>query len=32
TGLPLIFISQGGSALAMALASMGILLNISKNG
>ncbi|MFH1956159.1 MAG: putative lipid II flippase FtsW [Patescibacteria group bacterium] len=31
TGLPLIFISQGGSALAMALAGIGILLNISKN-
>ena len=31
TGLPLIFISQGGSALAVALAEVGILLNISKN-
>lgn len=32
TGVPLVFISQGGSSLAMALASAGILLNISKNG
>jgi len=31
TGLPLIFISQGGSALALALAEVGILLNISRN-
>lgn len=31
TGLPLVFISQGGSALAMALAEAGVLLNISKN-
>lgn len=30
TGLPLIFISHGGSALFMALASVGILLNISR--
>ncbi|MBU1178908.1 putative lipid II flippase FtsW [Patescibacteria group bacterium] len=30
TGLPLIFISQGGSALALALAEVGIILNISK--
>ncbi len=31
TGLPLIFISQGGTALAITLAEVGILLNISKN-
>ncbi len=30
TGLPLIFISHGGTALFMALASVGILLNISR--
>ncbi len=30
TGLPLIFISQGGSAMAITLAEIGILLNISK--
>jgi cell division protein FtsW len=30
TGVPLIFISKGGSALAVSLAEMGILLNISK--
>ncbi len=30
TGLPLIFVSQGGSALAITLAEIGILLNISK--
>ncbi|MBI2175686.1 MAG: cell division protein FtsW [Parcubacteria group bacterium] len=30
TGLPLIFISQGGSALAVALAQVGILVSISK--
>lgn len=30
TGIPLTFISQGGSALAITLAEMGILLNISK--
>lgn len=30
TGLPLIFVSHGGSALAMALASVGIMLNISR--
>jgi len=30
TGLPLPFISYGGSALAVLLASMGILINISK--
>lgn len=30
TGLPLLFISQGGTALVMTLAEVGILLNISK--
>lgn len=30
TGLPLIFVSHGGSALFMALASVGIMLNISR--
>lgn len=30
TGIPLTFISQGGSALAITLAEMGVLLNISK--
>ncbi len=30
TGLPLIFVSQGGSALAITLAEIGVLLNISK--
>ncbi len=30
TGLPLLFISQGGSALAITLAEAGVLLNISK--
>lgn len=30
TGLPLIFISHGGTALFMSLASVGILLNISR--
>lgn len=30
TGIPLIFISQGGSALALTLLEAGILLNISK--
>ena len=30
TGLPLAFVSQGGSSLAMALGATGILLNISK--
>jgi cell division protein FtsW len=29
-GLPLLFISQGGSALALVLAEVGVLLNISK--
>jgi cell division protein FtsW len=32
TGLPLLFISQGGSALALTLAEVGVLLNISKYG
>ena len=32
TGLPLIFVSQGGSALVVTLAEIGILLNISKYG
>lgn len=32
TGVPLIFVSQGGSALAIALLEIGILLNISKYG
>jgi len=31
TGLPLIFISHGGSALFLSLASVGILLNISRS-
>ncbi|MFC1751556.1 putative lipid II flippase FtsW [Patescibacteria group bacterium] len=31
TGLPLIFISHGGSALALSLAEVGIIYNISKN-
>lgn len=31
TGLPLIFVSQGGSALALALAEVGVILNVSKN-
>lgn len=31
TGLPLIFISQGGSALAIAMAEIGVILNISKS-
>jgi cell division protein FtsW len=30
TGVPLIFVSKGGSALAVALMEVGILLNISK--
>lgn len=30
TGMPLIFVSQGGTALMMALASVGIVLNVSK--
>ena len=32
TGVPLIFVSQGGSALAIALMEIGILLNISRYG
>lgn len=31
SGLPLIFVSHGGSALFMALASVGIILNISRS-
>lgn len=31
TGIPLIFISQGGSSLLITLASMGIVFNISKH-
>lgn len=31
TGIPLIFISKGGSAMVMTLAGAGILLNISKH-
>jgi len=31
TGLPLIFISQGGSALLFALLEVGIIVNISKH-
>jgi len=31
TGLPLIFISQGGTALAAALTSVGIILAVSRN-
>ena len=31
TGVPLPFVSYGGSAMVVALASMGILVNISKN-
>lgn len=30
TGMPLIFVSQGGTALLIALASVGIILNVSK--
>ncbi|MBI4692210.1 MAG: putative lipid II flippase FtsW [Candidatus Terrybacteria bacterium] len=32
TGVPLIFVSKGGSALAIALAEIGVLLNISRYG
>jgi cell division protein FtsW len=31
TGIPLIFISHGGTAMIIALAAVGIVLNISKN-
>ncbi|TSD02512.1 MAG: Stage V sporulation protein E Required for spore cortex synthesi [Parcubacteria group bacterium Athens0714_24] len=31
TGIPLIFVSKGGSAMAVALAEVGVLLNISKH-
>ncbi len=31
TGTPLIFVSQGGTALFLAMAEVGIILNISKN-
>jgi cell division protein FtsW len=31
TGLPLLFISHGGTALAVTLAQMGIILNVSKH-
>lgn len=31
TGLPLIFISQGGSALMLALAEVGVIINVSKH-
>lgn len=31
TGIPLTFVSQGGSAMLMSLAAAGVLLNISKN-
>jgi cell division protein FtsW len=30
TGVPLIFISQGGTALLVAMTEVGILLNISR--
>lgn len=32
TGIPLVFVSQGGTAMLFALAEVGIVLNISKNG
>lgn len=32
TGVPLVFMSHGGTSLAIAIASMGIILNISKFG
>lgn len=32
TGIPLIFVSQGGSALVIALAEIGIIMNISRYG
>lgn len=31
TGVPLVFISHGGTSLAIALASVGIILNVSKH-
>lgn len=31
TGLPLLFVSHGGTALAVTLAQMGIILNVSKH-
>lgn len=31
TGLPLIFVSQGGSAMMMSLLSVGIILNVSRH-
>jgi cell division protein FtsW len=31
TGIPLTFVSQGGSAMLTSLASAGLLLNISKH-
>jgi cell division protein FtsW len=31
TGVPMPFISAGGSSLSISMASMGILLNISKH-
>ena len=31
TGVPLVFISHGGTALMFSLAAMGIILNISKH-
>jgi cell division protein FtsW len=30
TGLPLIFVSHGGTALAIALAEIGVLLSVSR--
>ncbi len=32
TGIPLVFVSQGGTAMLFALSEVGIILNISKNG
>jgi cell division protein FtsW (lipid II flippase) len=31
TGVPLVFISHGGTAMLLALAEVGIVLNISKS-